>query len=199
MKTLWFDKVKQCVGWETADQTRVDELGRCLEDDFTSVIEALGNHLVMFKDTQPLMSNARFVRRLHSVLREWLMGLLSGSFDDGYIQARKELVQKLIEVDLTCEDIILLESLARRELFAAAQAKLNGNPEALSAAMTVLDKALCLDLALIYNSYIQARDAQVERTLLDRFLAITGFSRTLYENLAEAQNRRMGLRQNRAF
>jgi hypothetical protein len=141
------------------------------------------------------MSNARFVQRLHSVLREWLMGLLSGSFDDGYIQARKALVQRLIEVDLTCEDVILLESLARRELFALAQTRLNGNPDALSAAMNVLDKALCLDLALIYNGYIQARDAEVERTLLDRFLAITGFSRTLYENLAEAQGRRGGLRQ----
>lgn len=197
MKTLWFDKVKQCVGWETTDQAQVDELCRCLEADFGSVIEALGNHLVMYKGTQPLMSNARFVQRLHSVLREWLMGLLSGSFDDGYIQSRDELVQKLIEVDLACEDIILLESLARSELFALAQAKLNGNPEALSAAMSVLDKALCLDLALIYNGYMQARDAEIERTLLDRFLAITGFSRTLYENLAEAQNRRTSLQKTR--
>jgi hypothetical protein len=50
-----------------------------------------------------------------------------------------------------------------------------------------LDKALRLDLALIHNGYTQVRDAEIERSTLDRFLAITGFSRTLYENLAEAR------------
>jgi hypothetical protein len=46
---------------------------------------------------------------------------------------------------------------------------------------------LNLDLALIYITYREVYDAQMERTLLDRFLAITGFSSTLYENLAEAR------------
>ena len=51
--------------------------------------------------------------------------------------------------------------------------------------MQALEKALSLDLALIYNGYLEVRDAEMERTLLDRFLKVTGFSRTLYENLAE--------------
>ena len=50
-----------------------------------------------------------------------------------------------------------------------------------------LDKALNLDLALIYSAYLAARDAEMERALLDRFLAVTGFSRTLYENLADTR------------
>jgi hypothetical protein len=53
--------------------------------------------------------------------------------------------------------------------------------------MGALDKAMCLDIALIYSGYTQVRDAEIERSMLDRFLAITGFSRTLYENLAEAR------------
>jgi hypothetical protein len=54
----------------------------------------------------------------------------------------------------------------------------------LSSTMRTLDKALNLDLALIYSAYLEVRDAEMERTLLDRFLTVTGFSRTLYENLA---------------
>jgi hypothetical protein len=77
--------------------------------------------------------------------------------------------------------------LTREKLLQLAQANLNGGSEPLSDTMRALDKALRLDLALIHTGYIQARDAEIERSLLDRFLAITGFSRTLYENLAEAR------------
>jgi len=182
-----FDKIKTCVGWDRADRVRIAELRRWLDSDVTEVIEALGTQLAQFKGTQPLMANARFVRRLHSVLREWLLGLLEGTFDEEYVKERSTFGRKLVEMDLTFEDVILLEELTRRQLLELAQTRLGERPEALSAMMRTLDKALNLDLALIYNGYLQVRDAEMERTLLDRFLAITGFSRTLYENLAEAR------------
>jgi hypothetical protein len=77
--------------------------------------------------------------------------------------------------------------LTRKQLFELAQRQLGEHPQALSDTIITLDKALNLDLALIYSSYLQVRDAEMERTLLDRFISITGFSRTLYENLAEAR------------
>ena len=103
------------------------------------------------------------------------------------MHARGKPVQRLIEVDVAFEDVILLEGLTREKLLQLAQANLNGGSEPLSDTMRALDKALRLDLALIHSGYIQARDAEIERSLMDRFLAITGFSRTLYENLAEAR------------
>jgi len=187
MMTTWFDKVKTCFGWNLADQARMAELHRCLDSDFTRVIEALGRQLAQLKGTQPLMGNARFVQRLHSVLREWLMGLFDGTFDDEYIKGRWTFGRKLVESDLMFEDVILLEGLARGQLFEFAQRRLGERPELLSSTMCTLDKALNLDLALIYNAYLEVRDAEMERALLDRFLAVTGFSRTLYENLVGAR------------
>lgn len=184
---MWFDKIKTCVGWDLVDRARIAKLRRSMDSDCTEIIEALGKQLAQFKGVQSLMTNARFVQRLHSVLREWLIGLLDGTFDEEYVKARWGFGQKLVEVDLSFEDIILLESLARRSLFELAQEELNERPQVLWATVSTLDKALCLDLILIYNGYLQAREAEVERTLLDQFLAITGFSRTLYENLAEAR------------
>lgn len=136
------------------------------------------------------MGNARFVQRLYGVLREWLMGLFNGTFDDEHIQERWTFGRKLVESDLVFEDVILLEGLARGQLFACAQRRLGECPELLSSTMCTLDKALNLDLALIYSGYLEFRDAEMERALLDRFLTVTGFSRTLYENLAGA--RRLG-------
>jgi hypothetical protein len=183
----WFEKVKTYVGWDPADQARMAELKRCLDVDLTEVIEALAKQLSRFKGTQPLMANARFVQRLHGVLREWLTGLLGGNFDWEHVKGRSTLGRKLVDLELKFEDVILLEELARVELYGFAQKALGENPQVLSSTMCTLDKALNLDLALIYSTYREVHDAQMEQTLLDRFLAITGFSRTLYENLAEAR------------
>ncbi|MBN1976397.1 MAG: hypothetical protein JW918_03250 [Anaerolineae bacterium] len=195
MTVVWLNKVKRCVGWNAADQTQISDLQSWLDSDLQKVTEAIGEYLVRFKDAQPMLTNTRFVQRLHGVLREWLIGPLSGTFDEAYTQARWALVQKLVEVGLTFEDVILMKSLARRQLLELAQAQLDGNPQVLSATMDALDKALCLDIALIYGGYTRVRDAEIERSMLDRFLAITGFSRTLYENLAEAREWNDALKQ----
>jgi len=188
MMTVWFDKIKMFVGWESSDQARMDQLRCCLDSDLTEVIEVLGKQLSRLKGTQPLMANARFVQRLHGVLREWLMGLLGATFDGEYAMQRWAFGRKLIEMDLTFEEFILLEGLARVHLLQLVQQKIEEPPQELSSTMCTLDKALNLDMALIYSAYLEVRDAEMERALLDRFLAITGFSRTLYENLAEARD-----------
>lgn len=187
MMMAWFDRVKRYVGWDLADRARIAKLRGCIDSDLAGVIEDLGKQLAKFKGTQSLMSNRRFARRLHTVLDEWLNGLLDGTFDEKYVRDREAFGRKLVDTDLTFEDVILLEELTRSQLFAVARAKLSDRPQVLSSTMHTLDKAFNLDLSLIYNAYLEARDAEMERTLLDRFLTVTGFSRTLYENLAGAR------------
>lgn len=187
MITVWFERIKACVGWSPTDRERIARLRECLDSDLDGIIEMLGIQLAHFKGVEPLMANERFVRRLHGVLREWLTGLLDGSFDEEHIQARLRFGQRMAEADLTFEDIILVEALVRKQLAALARKRLNGRSRVLSSTLHALERALSLDLALVHGSYLQVRDAQMERALLDRFLAVTGFSRTLYENLAEAR------------
>ncbi len=183
----WFDRIKTYVGWDLADQTRISELRNCMDSGFPDVIQDLGEQLTKFKGTQSLMTNNRFVRRLHSVLREWLNGLLDGTFDNEYIKKRVAFGQKLAEADLTFEDMILLEQMTRKQLFKLVEEKLGEHPGVLSSTMHTLDKALNMDLTLIYSAYLEVRDAEMKRALLNQFLTVTGFSRTLYENLAEAR------------
>lgn len=185
--TMWFDKVKACVGWDLVDGERIAKLRDSVDSDYDEVIEALGRQLVQLRGAQSLMTNARFVQRLHGLLREWLMGLLEGTFDEEHVKARWSLGRRLAEADLSVEDIILLKSTAQKLLLELAQGRWNEPPQTLWATVCALDRALCLDLALIYNGYLQAHEAELERVMLDRFLAITGFSRTLYENLAETR------------
>jgi hypothetical protein len=182
----WFDRLRSSIGWGTADLAVVAEVRQGLNSDLDGMVQNLCQKLAEFKDAQQLMANPRYARRLHDVLHEWLAGLLEGTFDEEYTKARWSLVQRLIDTDLEFSDLILLGNLARELLLELARS-LAKPSEALWDVINTLERALCLDLALILNGYIHIREDEMERAMLDRFLSITGFSRTLYENLAEAR------------
>jgi len=188
--TTYFDKIRDCVEWGESDRERIAELRRWLDSDGVDLIDTLGEQLARLNDMHSLMSNARFVNRLCDTLREWLMGVLDETFDEEHIRKRRMFGKKLMEIDLTFDDIILLEGLAHQQLIELAKKRLDENPSLLLDTIHSLDKALNFDLALIYNGYLHARDAEIERILLDRFLTTTGFSRSLYENLTETQEQR---------
>ena len=76
------------VAFNAVDRARVSKLHACLDSDLHEVIEAIGSCVVQYKGTQSLMTNARFVQRLHGVLHEWLVGPLAEEFDEAYAQAR---------------------------------------------------------------------------------------------------------------
>ncbi|MEA3374593.1 MAG: protoglobin domain-containing protein [Chloroflexota bacterium] len=182
----WAEKVRSCVDWSEGDRARLQEVRGWLDADRERMIEDLGEQVVEFNGAQALKTNARFMRRLHGLLREWLEGLLGGTFDGPSVRGREALGRELAHVDLTFEDVILLEGMTRERLYAVARERLEGQPDRLSAIMDTLNKAFTRDLALIYAGYVDLHNAELERALLDRFLTITGFSPTLYDSLAEA-------------
>lgn len=176
------EKVGSCIGWNGDDRARLAEVHQWLAAERDTIVEDLGERLATFNGMRGLMTNARFMERLHGVLREWLMGLFEGASPGD----RRELGHALARVDLGFEDVILLEGLMRERVFDLARTRLRGEPDRLSGVMHTLDKALNRDLALIHAGYLDVRDAKMEQALLDRFLTITGFSPTLYDSLARA-------------
>ena len=87
--TPWFERVKLCVGWNSTDQEYLENLRSVLNSDLNRMVEVLGQRLALVKGAEPLMSNARFVQRLHGLLYEWLMGLLDARFDHEYVRERR--------------------------------------------------------------------------------------------------------------
>jgi len=182
----WADKVRLSVDWREGDQARLAELRRWLDPKSEEIVEDLAERVVKFNGAEPLMSSARFVQRLHGLLTEWLTGVVEVSFDEDRAEKRRTLGRNLADVNLSFEDVILLENMARERLLALAQAELGEHSRALSSTMQTLSKAMTCDRALVYAGCLDLHDAELEQALLDRFLTITGFSPTLYESLAEA-------------
>jgi len=181
----WLEAVKVCTGWNEDDQERIQQLHLWLDTHLSDVVTVLAAELAECNGVKPLMSNKRFVEGLHNLLRDWLKGFLDGGFDGLYAERRKAFGRKLLNSDLAFEDVILLQGLARQEMLKLIQEKLQGRPEELLSMMSAVDKAMNVDSALVYRGYLQVRDDQLEQELLDQFIDVTGFSRTLYENLTE--------------
>jgi hypothetical protein len=133
--------------------------------------------------------NARFARRLRDLIREWLTGLMDVSFDGEFAERRQSLGQRLVRLDLSFQDLVLLEAMASRRLFSLAFALMDGRPQELSLAVRTLNTAILYDRALIYAGFVELHDRELEQALLERFLSITGFSPSLYEGLAETWER----------
>ncbi|MGD2104514.1 MAG: protoglobin domain-containing protein [Anaerolineae bacterium] len=183
----WADKVRLCIDWQERDKEGLAKLRTWLDSESKEMIEDLAKCLIRYNGVQPLMRNARFVRRLHDVLHEWLTGLFDEAFDRERAETRRALAEKLVDMDLTFEDVILLEGMARQQLCELAVRHLDGQPQELSSTMQALNKVMTYDRALIYGGCLDLHDKRLEQTLLDRFLTVTGFSPTLYESLVEAR------------
>ena len=180
------ERLRSCMDWDEEDWSRLAEVRGLLASGSKETVEALGEQLMALNGAQALMTNARFTRRLHDVLTDWLMGLLEGSFDEAHVDRRRALGRELADLDLTFEHVILLEGMTRQRVFDLSRRRLDGQPGRLSSLMHSLDKALRQDLIFIYEGYLDFHDAKMEQSLLNRFLAITGFSPTLYDSLAES-------------
>lgn len=185
----WDDRVRSGVKWREGDQARLAKLRAWLDSEREVIVRDLAESLMELNGAQSLKSNPRFVRRLHDLLGEWLIGITDGTFydeDTDRAERRRALGRKLADLNLTFEDVILVEGIAQERLFALAQTRLGDQPQRLALMMQTLSKATTCDRALVHAGCLDLHDAELEEALLDRFLAVTGFSPTLYESLAEA-------------
>ena len=147
----------------------------------------LQSQLVFFKRMQPLMLNTRFADTLHRVSCVWMDGPLLADYTESYGEHRVLTVQRLASLDLALADTILLRDLVRRELLALATKRLGGDDVAMPAMQEAIDQSISLDLMVVCDICQQLHDEEMEKALLDLFLSVTGFSRSLYEGMTVVQ------------
>lgn len=186
---VWDDKVRSCVKWREGDPARLAQLRAWVDSEREAIIEELAESLIELNGARTRKSNARLVRRLQDVLGQWLLGLTDVAFegdDNDRAERRRAVGRKLAHVNLTFEDVTVMEAIAEERLFAMAWRRLGDEPERLALMMQALSKAMTYDRAFVHAGCLDLHDAELEQALLDRFLTVTGFSPSLYESLAEA-------------
>lgn len=182
----WADRAKLCMEWAEGDEERLVRLREWMAPEEDAFVDGLVEYVTELEGVPRLLVNGRFTGRLHALLQEWVSGLLAPAYCDvEHQERRRDLGRRLARLNINYEHVILLDGIASRSLLTVVTENLEDCADQLSPTLDVLHKALAYDRGLIHAGFVELRDSEMEQALLDRFLAITGFSPSLYEGLAE--------------
>jgi len=182
----WADRAGSCIDWEERDEDRLAAIRKWLEPEKDGFVAGLVERVSRLDRVPRLLRNDRFAGRLHTVLQEWLSGLLTLACDDlDRQERRRSLGARLARLNISYDEVILIEGMTYRWLTSVITEHVDGCVDELSPTLCALHKAMTYDRGLVHAGFVDLRDSEMEQALLDRFLAITGFSPSLYEGLAE--------------
>jgi diguanylate cyclase len=126
--------------------------------------------LVAEPGTAALVGDADTLRRLRLGLRNYVLDLFGGSYDETYAQGRLQLGQLHERLEVRPAHLVEIWSFLRRELHRVITAA-EPDPLALQAAALALGKALDLDAGLVFDVYaanLQARAGEIRREADER-------------------------------
>jgi signal transduction histidine kinase len=116
-----------------------------------------------------LTGGAEQVERLKSTLNQWLVTLLRGPFEEGYVASRNRIGQVHVRINLEQEYMLTAMNRVRHGLHAIARRSVP--PGELPATLDALNRILDLDLALMLDTY---REDWVTRVDASARLATVG-------------------------
>lgn len=113
---------------------------------------------------------------------QWLEGLFTGAFDAAYTEAMYRVGDVHVKVKLPVEFMAGGMTLIGGELVRVAAEVYADDQDAYAAVAGAINAVLGFSLLVMQQSYQSSSLAEE----LEKFLAITGMSRTLFDNLAKA-------------
>jgi hypothetical protein len=112
----------------------------------------------------------------------WLEQVFRGPFDVDYVKAMYQVGDVHVKVDLPVEFMAGAMTLVGTRINELLGELLQNDPSHLRQAITAVNAVLGFTLMVMQQSYESSRLAEE----LEKFLKITGMSRTLFDNLASA-------------
>jgi truncated hemoglobin YjbI len=165
----------------TADkESLLQEAGASIKPSLAEVTERFYDVLQTIEQTAPFIEGR--IDQLKSTHRAWLEGLFTGPFDAAYAEAMYRVGAVHVKVGLPVEFMSGGMSLIAEQLIGLVVKDCGDDTARCRELMKALNAAMGFSLLIMQQSY-QNSSLAAE---LERFLAITGMSQTLFENLAGA-------------
>ncbi|MCU7918293.1 MAG: hypothetical protein KZQ95_08025 [Candidatus Thiodiazotropha sp. (ex Epidulcina cf. delphinae)] len=171
---------KAFTGLTTEREALLLEAGPMIKPALEGVTERFYTILQGIDKTAPFLEGR--LEDLKKTHQAWLEGLFTGPFDATYTRAMYHVGQVHVKVDLPVEFMSGGMSLITDELIALINETYGDDPQRCPPLLRAINAITGFSLLIMQQSY-QSSSLSAE---LERFLAITGMSRTLFENLASA-------------
>jgi hypothetical protein len=159
------------------------EIGEILKPRLGQVTDRFYETLQTIRKAQPFIEGR--VDALKKTHRMWLEGLFTGPFDENFAAAMYRVGDVHVKVKLPVEFMAGATTLIGQELTQLVIDAYGSDPAKCRDALTAINAILGFCLLIMQESYQSSTLASE----LEKFLQITGMSRTLFNNLAAAYSK----------
>lgn len=171
---------KQFTGLTPEMESILTGLFDLIQPHLPSITESFYSVLQEIPKAQPFLEGR--VDALKQTHMQWLEQLFSGPFDVNYVKAMYNVGDVHVKVNLPVEFMAGAMTLVGTRINEMLGDQLQNDPPRLKQSITAVNAVLGFTLMVMQQSYESSRLAEE----LEKFLKITGMSRTLFDNLASA-------------
>ncbi len=171
---------KQFTGLTADMEATLAELADQIKPHLPTVTNSFYDVLKEIPKAQPFLDGR--IDALKQTHIRWLEQVFSGPFDVDYAKAMYHVGDVHVKVNLPVEFMAGAMTLVGTKINELLGAQLQNDPSRLNKAITAVNSVLGFTLMVMQQSYESSRLAEE----LEKFLKITGMSRTLFDNLASA-------------
>ena len=161
-------------------ETLLQEVGPQITPHLNDITEDFYSHLLSIPEAQSYLEGR--VESLKATHTKWLEGLFAGNLDAGYTKQMFNIGNVHVKVNLPVEFMSGGMTLINNRLIALVVNLFGGDPTHCTKVLTALSAVTGFSLITMQQSYQEASLAEE----LEKFLKISGMSRALFKNLADA-------------
>jgi signal transduction histidine kinase len=166
-----YQNLQHYVEWTDEDAQRVHSSLDLLRPSFVGLIDDFYDEITRQPEAQrAITEGADQIQRLKQTLREWLMELFAGQYDEAYVSRRWRVGLRHVEIGLEQVYTSAALSRLRNRILVALQTAWTGPIVEFLATTYSLNKLLDLDLAIIEDAYQSAYLEQQQRA--ERLIAV---------------------------
>lgn len=166
-----YRELQEYVAWQADDARRIQAAGDMLEPAIPRLIDDFYQEIERHPQARKVITGGtEQIERLKGTLRGWLLDLLSGTYDAGYVARRWRVGWRHVEIGLDQVFTNVALSRLRSGLVSELQGRWSEGVHDLQATVQSLNKLLDLDLAIIEDAYQAEHVERLQRS--ERLAAI---------------------------
>jgi len=171
---------KSFTGLTEEHEALLKEISPLLIPYLSEVTKSFYEQLSLIPETQPFLEGR--VDSLRAMHTQWLEGLFTTDFDSTYTAGMYKVGDVHVKVHLPVEFMSGGMTLINGQLIPLVSNNFKDDPEKCTKILSAISAATGFSLLIMQQSYQEASLAEE----LEKFLKISGMSRTLFSNLADA-------------
>ncbi|MGR9114945.1 MAG: protoglobin domain-containing protein [Gammaproteobacteria bacterium] len=156
------------------------EAGAEIKPNLGDITENFYEHLLSIPEAKTFLENR--VESLKTTHKRWLEGLFTGPYDQAYTEHMYKVGDVHVKVNLPVEFMAGAMTLINNRLIELVVETFGDDPKRCSQILVAISAITGMSLLIMQQSYQEASLAEE----LEKFLKISGMSRTLFTNLAAA-------------